>query len=703
MVWCSPRHQYVAHRYAAQPAALPAVVKLWVLRILVPLGGHRRLIGPTGFDNDMLAAAIGLRDWIEPMGDFDAEAVRKAMRAMHRSAESRRHAHVPTGCLKRNVERLSSLVGLSDVDTRILAFAVMLQMEPTLSDAAECLGSLTSMRALHAISTILGLPESDIRSSLHDSGALVSSGLACLNRAGNADLHQKLTVLSGTFADLMVTSSADPVALLRDTVTPAPPAELGLDAYDHIAPSLKILRPYLHHALETKRIGVNVFIHGAPGTGKSQLTRALAAEMGCELFEVSSEDSDGDPVGGAHRLRAFRAAQSLLAKRRALIVFDEPEDIFDDGSEAFGRRSTAQIRKAWMNRSLEQNPVPTLWPSNSINGLDSAFIRRFDMVFELPVPPLSQRRRIIAAACDGLIDEFCTARLAESDALAPAVVTRAAAVVRAVGDRLDGAGRTEAIEHLVGNILEAQRHARPQPCDPARLPQVYDPAFVRADADLAQLAGQLRQKKSARLCLYGPPGTGKTAYARWLARQLDMPLLVRHASDLLSPYVGQCEIHIARAFRQATQDGALLLLDEIDGLLRDRHEAIRSWEVTQVNELLTQMESFGGVFVASTNMIEQVDRAALRRFDLKVKFDCMMASQALALLCRLCAAMELGQPDETDERLLSAMRGLTPGDFATIARQHEFRPVGSAAQLIALLRSECDSRSAGRSPIGFHS
>jgi hypothetical protein len=48
----------------------------------------------------------------------------------------------------------------------------------------------------------------------------------------------------------------------------------------------------------------------------------------------------------------------------------------------FGKKSTAQTRKAWMNRLLEENPVPTFWLGNSITSIDPAFIRRFDWVIE---------------------------------------------------------------------------------------------------------------------------------------------------------------------------------------------------------------------------------------------------------------------------------------------------------------------------------
>ena len=68
-------------------------------------------------------------------------------------------------------------------------------------------------------------------------------------------------------------------------------------------------------------------------------------------------------------------------------------------------------------------------------------------------------------------------------------------------------------------------------------------------------------------CCYGPPGTGKTAWAAWLAEELDMPLLLKQGSDLLNRYVGGTEQNIAQAFEQAKADNALLVLDEVDTFL----------------------------------------------------------------------------------------------------------------------------------------
>lgn len=678
------------------------ITLLWLLRILVPLGGHRELLRPHGISNDTLAKAIGLEHWIDPSpNDFDLKAAYSELRLLHQKAEKQWAKATLPACLRKNIDQVSDLVGLSTTDCRILEFAVSIHSEQLLDDTADCLGQISSVKVFHALSVILNLPEPEIRASLSAHGILAQSGLVSVDRNGSRTLGNKLDIISDAFADLMVSTEADPISLLRGTVSPASPAQLSLDDYSHINSSLEILLPYLRHSTTTKRHGVNIFLHGAPGTGKSQLARALAEELGCELFEVASEDTEGEPVIGERRLCAFRAAQSFFAQRQALIAFDEVEDVFNDGNSVFGLKSTAQVRKAWINRMLEENPVPTIWLSNSIDGLDPAFIRRFDMVFELPVPAKKLRERILQENCGDLLDSASISRIAEAESLTPAVVAKASSVVRAIRDDLGPTGCAPAFERLISNTLEAQGHRPLVQNDPNRLPEIYDPGFIHADADLASVAAGLIEARSGRLCLYGPPGTGKTAYGRWLAKQLGIPLLIKRASDLMSKWLGENEKNIAKAFRQAAQDGSLLLIDEVDSFLQDRRGAERSWEVSMVNEMLTQMESFSGVFIASTNLMTGLDQAALRRFDLKVKFDFLRPEQAWELVRRYCKQLNLSAPQPDLLARTIRLQKLTPGDFAAVLRQHRFRPIKSPTMLISALEAECTVKEGGKGSIGF--
>jgi ATP-dependent 26S proteasome regulatory subunit len=680
---------------------LAPVVHLWILRILVPLGGHRELVRPRGFKEDGVARVLGLEEWIDPEDfDFDATVVRTRLRELHRQAERTAERTLPA-VLEANLKRLAALVGMSDAECRILGFATMLHHERDLDNAADTLGVLSSSAIVDVLAALLDLPEHEVRGALSIQGVLARSGLLSVDRSGTKHLRAKLDLLSDQFADSILESESDPVVLLRDVVAPSTPARLSLADFGHLDEALAILKPYLAQAVAGSRQGVNIFVYGAPGTGKSELARALAAALGCELFEVASEDDDGDPVTGERRLRAYRAAQSFFDRRRAMLLFDEVEDVFGDSGSAFGMRSTAQRRKAWLNRTLEQNRVPTLWLSNSIDGIDPAFMRRFDVLVEVPVPPRAQRERILQAACGDLADAPTLARMALAEALAPAVVDRAASVVRAIRDQFDAAGSARALEWLTSRTLEAQGYPGLEKGAASQLPGHYDPTILNADADLAQLAAGLARTRSARLCLYGPPGTGKSAFGRWLADQIGMPLLLKSASDLMSKWVGDSEKAIAAAFRQAEREGALLMLDEVDSFLRERESAQHGWEVTRVNEMLTRMEGFSGVFVASTNLMDGLDAAALRRFDLKIRFGYLAPEQAALMLARQSASLGLAPPEQAQLARVGRLAQLTPGDFAALARRHRFAPFASCAQLVDGLEQECALKRGKATSIGF--
>jgi SpoVK/Ycf46/Vps4 family AAA+-type ATPase len=100
------------------------------------------------------------------------------------------------------------------------------------------------------------------------------------------------------------------------------------------------------------------------------------------------------------------------------------------------------------------------------------------------------------------------------------------------------------------------------------------------------------------------------------------------------------------------------------------------------------MEWHSGVFIASTNLMEGLDQAALRRFDIKTKFGYLKPEQAWALFRKLCDS--LGLDIGTDcQQALDQLAFLTPGDFAVIARRHRFQPFPDGASVILGLDEEC--------------
>jgi SpoVK/Ycf46/Vps4 family AAA+-type ATPase len=148
----------------------------------------------------------------------------------------------------------------------------------------------------------------------------------------------------------------------------------------------------------------------------------------------------------------------------------------------------------------------------------------------------------------------------------------------------------------------------------------------------------------------------------------------------------------------------VLLLDEADSFLSARDRAHARWEVTQTNELLTQIEGFEGLLVCTTNRLDDLDPAALRRFDFKVAFRPLGPDQRLALVRQCCR--QLGIPAPTDHgELLERVRtldGCTPGDAAAVLRRmavsHERRSLDA---LLCALADECRLKPTAHAPIGF--
>ena len=204
----------------------------------------------------------------------------------------------------------------------------------------------------------------------------------------------------------------------------------------------------------------------------------------------------------------------------------------------------------------------------------------------------------------------------------------------------------------------------------------YDISCVNTDTDLESLTNRLVEcKPQFSVLLYGAPGTGKSEYGRHIAKRLDKKFMFKRASDLISMWVGETEKNIAEAFRKAKEEKALLLIDEGDTFLRNREGAERSYEVSQVNEMLSQMERHPEPFILTTNLMKHLDPAAMRRFTFKMKFEFLRPDQSVKLFQRYfdCEA----------PRSIERMETLAPGDFRqrqAPCRHHARHRRGRAAE-----------------------
>ena len=687
------------------PKAYRPILRLWVLR-LIHLGGglfagHREGLG---ISHEVLETA-GLPRVEGRSRDNDKVLVAAAVAQFH-SALQAAEAEAPelpgNTSFARNIDCLGEAAGLNATERTILHFVALGFHHPGLGNALAQLGGLSLGGLQGLFIRVLGLSRSAVTKALEPSGALTRSGLMWVDTNNSFPFRGKVELLNG-LCDQLSSRHRDAAKLFSSAFVKAPEPALTLAHYPHLTKDLDILVPYLKEALRKKRKGVNVLIHGGPGTGKTELVRSLSTGLGAALYEVAAEDPRGLPVEGNDRFRGYRLAQAVLSRREDhLILFDEIEDFFRPSEDA-PRRSRNNVTgyKGWVNKVLEENPVPAFWVTNHLFILDEAFVRRFDYVIHLDNPPRSVRRRMLEENLADLpIEASRMDRLAEHEGLSPALINRVAGVARAIHPVLDQKDAGPVLSHLLGNALESLGHAR----NPRKVVEVvtdYRPELLNTDCDLRPVLGGLQKHGSGRICFYGPPGTGKTAYGRHLAQELDRPLLLKRASDLLNMYVGGTEKLLAAMFEEARAEGAVLLLDEADSFLQERGKAQQSWQVTQVNEMLTQMEAFDGIFIASTNLMDRLDSAALRRFDLKVRFDYLRPEQAWTMFQD--AARRLGiEVDPFVKGGLSHLGILTPGDFATVLRQARMNRPKDSRDLLGRLEAECQVKpDHRRKPIGF--
>ncbi|GHU26255.1 hypothetical protein AGMMS50256_03040 [Betaproteobacteria bacterium] len=223
-------------------------IRLWVLRILARLDGHRQFYDGSSFYNDQLAEELGFGHWLDEEEEdgnekSNAKAVLAELKELLRQAEKDEKTVVFPEILRANIERLSELVGLSEVERRILAFAILLHNESVLNDVSNWMGELSTTKMFHVVSVILGLPDKAVRNALEDHGALIASGLISVDH-DSCSLTSKLDPLSREFFGRMLFTGADPVSLLRGMVSVVPPGHLHTEDYAHIQDSLQSLQLY---------------------------------------------------------------------------------------------------------------------------------------------------------------------------------------------------------------------------------------------------------------------------------------------------------------------------------------------------------------------------------------------------------------------------------------------------------------------------
>ena len=635
-----------------------------------------------------LGIALPNADGLEDQFDYEStnESPSKGSRPQWREIKSavlKRCRHVkPDDGRQNTLRRVATALGLDDIDIQILNFALLYYGNNLSEQLWDDLSATVGRRNICLNSTIWGCLlncSSDLVNQRFDETApLRDSGVLIIDESGDLIASNKLRKC------ILQPPAADQDLLSLLVGRPAQ-ASLPWQDFDHVGVDRDRVLRILKGAIDNRSHGINILLYGPPGTGKTEFCKTLSAVLGRSIIPVGETDECGGRPSSGERIAALRLAQKMAGRGEpVLLLFDEAEDLLvaSDTDFPWRRSRTGGNSRAYFHRLLERTPIPVLWTTNDVSGFGDAVLRRMTYVMEMRIPPVRVRDRLWRHALDQAeisADASEVRQLAGDFVAAPAIMASATKAAQlAKGGVADIRGTLEAAARVMQSVSVTM----------ADTDERFDTSLINADLDLSAIADCLAEagpNTAFSLCLSGPPGTGKSAFAAHLAQRLDLPLLRKRASDLLSPYVGESEMNIAAAFAEARDERAMLLFDEADSLLASRRMATHGWEISQVNEMLTWMERHPLPFICTTNLADRLDEAAGRRFLFKAKFDFLRPEQSNAAFQRFFGA---NPPVSLDQ-----LSRLTPADFAIVHRKAKLLiPDFEPMLLVRLLRQENASK-----------
>lgn len=458
--------------------------------------------------------------------------------------------------------------------------------------------------------------------------------------------------------------------------------------------------------------GAHILFHGKPGSGKTEFAKSLAKELGKAIFVPARKDEK------KNSLSPVKINATLFAAKNGsgIALIDEADDFLETVpqglSSLFGAGASNQ-EKGCVNTLLDESRAPVIWITNSIAGIDESTRRRFAYTLEFSGVSDRQKRLVLNTALrESNIPEHLSEAifpLVRQYSLSPAGISLSVKNAKIVS--------ADSEEKLLENIQRiAQKHysliTGKMPSEKTfSVDSEFDISLLNTNPPIEGIVRSIENYREAvyragktlplSMLFSGAPGTGKTQLGRYIARLLDKEILIRRISDIKSPFVGVTEQNIARAFHEAERSNQVLMIDEADSLFLNRQTATRSWEISETNEILAQMELFKGVFICTTNLLENFDSASMRRFHRKIGFHPLSIDGRIKIFKRYFP--QISVDDSVLMQEMKGLEGICPGDFCTVRERMRYDTATRAEDIFGALDEELryKVRESARTPIGF--
>ncbi|HEX6294657.1 MAG TPA: CDC48 family AAA ATPase [Nitrososphaeraceae archaeon] len=416
----------------------------------------------------------------------------------------------------------------------------------------------------------------------------------------------------------------------------------------------------LRHPELFKRLGVEapkgVLLHGAPGTGKTLLAKAIVNETNANFYSISGPEIMSKFYGEseAQLRKVFEQAEQHSP---SIIFIDELDSIAPKREEVTGdveRRVVAQLLSL-MDGLSSRGKVVVIGATNRVNALDPALRRpgRFDREIELGIPDRNGRLEILIIHTRNMplgkdVDLEKIADMshgfvgADIQALAKETAIRALRRILPVIDLSVEKIPSDILNKIVirmQDFLDVLKEIEPSAMREVfvEIPNVSwneIGGLIDIKQELIEsIEWPLKHKKlfsvsnaiaPKGILLYGPPGTGKTLLAKAVANESEANFISIKGPELLSKWVGESEKGIREIFRKARQAApCIIFFDEIDAIAPRRGGEFGDSHVTErvISQLLTELDGLeelkGVTVITASNRPDIIDPALLRpgRFD----------------------------------------------------------------------------------------
>ena len=566
--------------------------------------------------------------------------------------------------LENKINKISKIYNLTDIEQNIFTYYTLMNQN-------------NKIKKLHTILTISDTPfyaicENILQIKFYDADnarkSLLDKGLFVKYSMCDSKVE-----MSTTLRSIMENSSINTETQIKEILLGKKlKSSLKWSNFEFLGNKKELASKLLFATCKNKKSGVNILLYGAVGTGKTEFAKLLANKSKVEMYSVITKLGKKEALR-EDRLQDLFSKQTLLElSENSCILFDEAEDVMNRGFSDFGKAS-----KSYLNQIIEKTPVPIIWTTNNILDVDPAVLRR--MTYTIEFEKLSENARLNiwekAVRKNKLkVDKQKLIELNKNYDIPPSLITSAIESTKLIDGTQDD---IEAFAESVARVVMKKKSVKKQKGFEM---SEYNENLVNTDLDIKNLTSKIKNsgKLNFSLCLYGEPGTGKSLYARYLAQELGINFVLKRASDLMSKWVGETEQNIADAFAEAKSKKAMLIFDEADSFLQNRQNANKSWEVSQVNEMLTWMESHEYPFICTTNLMSSLDEASLRRFTFKIKFNFLTPEQVNYGLEHFFGIKNTN----------CSLKGVTAGDFATVKKKADFLCVNEASEIISMLKEE---------------